>query len=68
MQFQILWTAMSLALGVEIQGEIIRGLPCIKRLNQLFCPTAGNRYPGLVYHSPEICLKLASKDGNLKTN
>jgi len=42
----ILWTAMSLALGVEIQGEIIRGLPCIKRLNQLFCPTAGNRYPG----------------------
>ncbi len=37
---------MSLAMGVEIRGDIIRGLPCIKRLNQLFCPTAGNRYPG----------------------
>ncbi|XP_065574179.1 protein spaetzle 3-like isoform X2 [Artemia franciscana] len=41
----ILWTALSVALGVEVKGEIIRGLPCIKRLNQLFCPTAGNRYP-----------------------
>lgn len=27
-------------------GEIIRGLPCIKRLNQLFCPSGGNSYPG----------------------
>ena len=44
--WQILWTAMSLAMGLEIRGDIIRGLPCIKRLNQLFCPTAGNRYPG----------------------
>jgi len=26
-------------------GEIIRGLPCIKRLNQLFCGSAGNSYP-----------------------
>ena len=26
-------------------GEIIRGLPCVKRLNQLFCPSAGNTYP-----------------------
>lgn len=26
-------------------GEIIRGLPCVKRLNQLFCPTAGTSYP-----------------------
>lgn len=42
----ILWTAMSLAMGLEIRADIIRGLPCIKRLNQLFCPTAGNRYPG----------------------
>lgn len=41
----ILWTALGLALGLEIHGEIIRGLPCIKRLNQLFCPTAGNTYP-----------------------
>ena len=26
-------------------GEIIRGLPCVKRLNQLFCPSAGVSYP-----------------------
>ena len=26
-------------------GEIIRGLPCVKRLNQLFCGSAGNTYP-----------------------
>jgi hypothetical protein len=36
---------LSYALGLEIRGEILRGLPCIKRLNQLFCPTAGNTYP-----------------------
>ncbi|OXA59156.1 hypothetical protein Fcan01_04225 [Folsomia candida] len=44
-QIPILWTALSYALGLEIRGEILRGLPCIKRLNQLFCPTAGNTYP-----------------------
>jgi len=26
-------------------GEIIRGLPCVKRLNQLFCGSAGTSYP-----------------------
>lgn len=26
-------------------GEIIRGLPCVKRLNQLFCGSAGTNYP-----------------------
>jgi len=26
-------------------GDIIRGLPCVKRLNQLFCESAGNSYP-----------------------
>merc|ERR1719397_231822 len=31
--------------GVAQTGEIIRGLPCIKRLNQLFCPSAGSSYP-----------------------
>lgn len=41
----ILWTALSLALGLEIRGEVIRGVPCIKRFHQLFCPTAGNSYP-----------------------
>ena len=25
--------------------EIISGLPCVKRLNQLFCGSAGNTYP-----------------------
>ncbi|XP_076049093.1 protein spaetzle 3-like isoform X2 [Oratosquilla oratoria] len=44
-QLPILWTALSLALGLEIQGQINRGLPCIKRLNQLFCRTPGNNYP-----------------------
>ncbi|KAK9504923.1 hypothetical protein O3M35_009090 [Rhynocoris fuscipes] len=41
----VLWTALSLALGLEIKGDIIRGTPCIKRHHQLFCPTAGNSYP-----------------------
>ncbi|XP_071454316.1 protein spaetzle 3-like [Hetaerina americana] len=41
----ILWTALSLALGLEIRGEVIRGVPCIKRFHQLFCPTAGTSYP-----------------------
>ncbi|CAL4085439.1 unnamed protein product [Meganyctiphanes norvegica] len=45
MQLPVLWTALSLALGVEVNGEIIRGVPCIKRLNQLFCNTPGNNYP-----------------------
>jgi len=26
-------------------GEIIRGLPCVKRLNQLFCGSGGSSYP-----------------------
>ena len=26
-------------------GEIISGLPCVKRLNQLYCGSAGNSYP-----------------------
>lgn len=26
-------------------GEVISGLPCVKRLHQLFCPSAGNTYP-----------------------
>ncbi|XP_045125970.1 protein spaetzle 3-like [Portunus trituberculatus] len=44
-QLPVLWTALSLALGVEVQGEVIRGLPCIKRLNQLFCRTPGTPTP-----------------------
>lgn len=43
--FQILWTALSVALGIEIRGEYIRGVPCIKTYGQLFCPTAGTSYP-----------------------
>ncbi|KAG8235067.1 hypothetical protein J437_LFUL015309 [Ladona fulva] len=45
LHLMILWTALSLALGLEIRGEVIRGVPCIKRFHQLFCPTAGNNYP-----------------------
>merc|ERR1719466_511643 len=26
-------------------GEIISGLPCVKRLNQLYCGSAGKSYP-----------------------
>jgi len=26
-------------------GEVIRGLPCVKRLHQLFCPSPGTTYP-----------------------
>lgn len=26
-------------------GEIIRGLPCVKKLNQLFCGSSGSSYP-----------------------
>ncbi|XP_055713594.1 protein spaetzle 3 [Phlebotomus papatasi] len=44
-QIPILWTALSVALGIDIRGEIIRGIPCIKRNYQLFCPSAGNTYP-----------------------
>jgi len=45
MNLLIWWTALSVALGLEIRGEVIRGTPCVKRYNQLFCPTAGNTYP-----------------------
>jgi len=41
----VLWTALSLALGIEVQGRIVKGLPCIKRRDQLFCSNAGNSYP-----------------------
>jgi len=37
--------------GMDVRGEIIRGLPCIKRLNQLFCPSAGNSYPATAINS-----------------
>lgn len=49
-----MWAALSLALGYEIRGDIIRGAPCIKRYHQLFCPTAGNSYPMYVslYRKP----------------
>jgi len=29
----------------DIRGEVTRGLPCIKRLNQLFCHNGGSTYP-----------------------
>lgn len=42
---QIWWTALSVALGLEVRGEVIKGTPCVKRFNQLYCPSAGNSYP-----------------------
>ncbi|CAG0919204.1 unnamed protein product [Notodromas monacha] len=44
-QIPILWTALSVALGVDIRGDIIRGLPCVKMLHQLLCTRPGNTYP-----------------------
>lgn len=45
----VFWVVMvSMSLGMDVNnggGEIIRGLPCVKRLNQLFCPSAGTTYP-----------------------
>lgn len=43
--FQIWWTALSVALGLNVRGDVIKGVPCVKRYHQLFCPTAGNSYP-----------------------
>ncbi|XP_076360674.1 protein spaetzle 3-like isoform X2 [Tachypleus tridentatus] len=37
--------ALSLALSWEIRNDVLRGYPCIRRLNQLYCPTPGNSYP-----------------------
>jgi len=45
--FGVLLAALS-AVSMDVNnggGEIIRGLPCVKRLNQLFCPSAGTTYP-----------------------
>ena len=42
---QIWWTALSVALGLNVRGDVIKGVPCVKRYHQLFCPTAGNSYP-----------------------
>ncbi|XP_054744627.1 protein spaetzle 3 [Anastrepha obliqua] len=44
-QIPIWWTALSVALGLDVRGDLIKGVPCIKRYHQLFCPTAGNSYP-----------------------
>lgn len=42
---QIWWTALSVALGLNVRGDVIKGVPCVKKNHQLFCPTAGNSYP-----------------------
>lgn len=44
-QIPIWWTALSVALGLDVRGDVIKGVPCIKKYHQLFCPTAGNSYP-----------------------
>ncbi|KAF0306477.1 Protein spaetzle 3 [Amphibalanus amphitrite] len=45
-QVPIFWTALNIALGYQVQADqVIRGLPCIKRLRQLFCTNAGSQYP-----------------------
>ncbi|CAH0564696.1 unnamed protein product [Brassicogethes aeneus] len=44
-QIPILWTALSVALGYERSGEILRGVPCVKKNQQLMCPSPGPSYP-----------------------
>ncbi|EAT39601.1 AAEL008596-PA [Aedes aegypti] len=44
-QIPIWWTALSVALGLNVRGDVIKGVPCVKKNHQLFCPTAGNSYP-----------------------
>ena len=29
----------------DVNGELTRGLPCVKRLNQLYCHAGGQEYP-----------------------
>jgi hypothetical protein len=45
MQIPIWWTALSVALGLNVRGDVIKGIPCVKRNHQLFCPSAGSSYP-----------------------
>ncbi|EEC08728.1 conserved hypothetical protein [Ixodes scapularis] len=44
------WLELTLALllvvcSLDLKAEILKGYPCIRRLNQLYCPTPGNSYP-----------------------
>ncbi|KAH7932120.1 hypothetical protein HPB51_029537 [Rhipicephalus microplus] len=34
--------------ALDLKAEILKGYPCIRRLNQLYCPTPGNGYPKYV--------------------
>lgn len=36
---------MSLAVALDIHGEIVRGYPCVRRHNQLYCSAPGPDYP-----------------------
>ncbi|KFM59198.1 hypothetical protein X975_18798, partial [Stegodyphus mimosarum] len=38
-------TVFALILWLETCAEILRGYPCIRRKNQLYCPSPGNTYP-----------------------
>jgi len=42
----IIATCVVLAQGEAPGGEIVSGLPCVKRLSQLHCGSAGKSYPG----------------------
>lgn len=41
----IISTVSALVSSQDIRGEVTRGLPCIKRLNQLYCHNGGSAYP-----------------------
>lgn len=36
---------MSLAVALDIHGEIVRGYPCVRKYNQLYCSAPGPDYP-----------------------
>lgn len=42
---QLLLVLILLACTLDIRAEIVKGYPCFRRLNQLYCPTPGNNYP-----------------------
>ena len=37
----LLLTLLHTASGQNVNGEVVRGLPCVKRLNQLYCDNGG---------------------------
>ncbi|KAL1440848.1 hypothetical protein MTO96_009146 [Rhipicephalus appendiculatus] len=43
--FQLTLALLLVLCALDLKAEILKGYPCIRRLNQLYCPTPGNGYP-----------------------